>query len=191
MLKFSAALPANIAAESIRLRRRKLQAHAMTVLPPFLGVLAFLLAWQMLAGFRSDLPGPAATWEAALALFADPFYENGPNDMGIGWNVLHSLGRVGLGFGMAAIVGIPLGFIVGRSAFISGMLAPIMGLLRPVSPLAWLPIGLLVFQKAEPASIWVIFISSIWPMILNTAAGVRQVPQDYLNVARVLNLSEW
>mgnify|MGYP003521482552 CR=1 FL=1 len=191
MLKFSAALPANIAAESIRMRRRKLQAQAMQILPPLLGVLLFLLAWQMLAGFRSDLPGPGVTWDAALTLFADPFYENGPNDMGIGWNVLHSLARVGLGFGMAAVVGIPLGFIVGRSAFISGMLSPIMGLLRPVSPLAWLPIGLLVFQKAEPASIWVIFISSIWPMILNTAAGVRQVPQDYLNVARVLNLSEW
>ena len=177
--------------EQIRLRRRKLQGHVMQVLPPLLGVLMFLLAWQMLAGFRSDLPGPSVTWASAVELFADPFYENGPNDMGIGWNVLHSLGRVGLGFGMAALVGIPLGFIVGRSAFISGMLSPIMGLLRPVSPLAWLPIGLLVFQKAEPASIWVIFISSIWPMILNTAAGVRQVPQDYLNVARVLNLSEW
>ena len=177
--------------EEIRLRRRRLQALTLQVVPPLLGVLMFLFAWQMLANFRPDLPGPGATWDSAVALFADPFYVEGPNDMGIGWNILHSLGRVGLGFGMAAAVGIPLGFLIGRSAFASGMLSPIMGILRPVSPLAWLPIGLLVFQKAEPASIWVIFISSIWPMILNTAAGVRQVPQDYLNVARVLNLSEW
>ncbi len=177
--------------EKIRLRRRRLQAISLQVVPPLLGIMLFLLGWQMLANFRTELPGPGETWASAVALFSDPFYVNGPNDMGIGWNILHSLGRVGLGFGMAAAVGIPLGFLIGRSAFASGMLSPIMGILRPVSPLAWLPIGLLVFQKAEPASIWVIFISSIWPMVLNTAAGVRQVPQDYLNVARVLNLSEW
>ena len=184
--------PANAPDEAmLRLRRRRLQAAFLRVLAPCLGLLMFGLAWQLLANFRSDLPGPGATWDSALELFAHPFYVNSPNDVGIGWNILHSLGRVGLGFGLAALVGIPLGFVVGRSAFIAGMLAPIMGILRPVSPLAWLPIGLLVFQKAGPASIWVIFISSIWPMILNTAAGVRQVPQDYLNVARVLNLSEW
>jgi len=186
-----AAAPAARSAEAARLRRRRLQALALNVVPQLLGVLMFLLAWQMLSGLRPDLPGPGATWDSAVELFADPFYVNSPNDVGIGWNVLHSLGRVGLGFGMAALLGIPLGFLIGRSAFAAGMLAPIMGILRPVSPLAWLPIGLLVFQKAGPASIWVIFISSIWPMILNTAAGVRQVPQDYLNVARVLNLSEW
>jgi nitrate/nitrite transport system permease protein len=124
-------------------------------------------------------------------LFAHPFYDNGPNDQGIGWNILYSLYRVGIGFGMAALVGIPLGFMIGRFKFLSDMTAPVISLLRPVSPLAWLPIGLLVFKQAEPASIYVIFISSIWPMILNTAVGVRQVPQDYLNVARVLNLSEW
>jgi nitrate/nitrite transport system permease protein len=111
--------------------------------------------------------------------------------MGIGWNILYSLGRVGTGFGMAAALGIPLGFIIGRFAFIRDMFSPIISILRPVSPLAWLPIGLLVFKSAEPASIWVIFISAIWPIILNTAAGVSQIPQDYLNVARVLRLSEW
>ena len=109
----------------------------------------------------------------------------------MGWNILNSLGRVGIGFGLAALVGIPAGFILGRFAFVSAMFAPVISLLRPVSPLAWLPIGLLVFKAASPASIWVIFISSVWPMILNTAAGVRAVPQDYLNVARVLRLSEF
>lgn len=159
--------------------------------PPILGLMLFVFAWSVLSHFRTELPGPVSTWHSAVELFADPFYNNGPNDQGIGWNILQSLGRVGLGFGLAALVGIPLGFILGRVKFIGDMFAPIISLLRPVSPLAWLPIGLLVFKAAEPASIWVIFISSIWPIILNTSAGVAQVPQDYLNVARVLRLSEW
>jgi nitrate/nitrite transport system permease protein len=96
-----------------------------------------------------------------------------------------------MGFGLAALVGIPMGFIIGRSQIISSMLNPVISLLRPVSPLAWLPIGLLVFKSANPAAIWTIFICSIWPMVVNTAVGVQRVPQDYLNVARVLNLSEW
>ncbi|MES2818237.1 MAG: nitrate ABC transporter permease [Pseudomonadota bacterium] len=161
------------------------------MVPPLLGIALFIGIWALIAAKSEGLPGPLSTGHAALVLFADPFYDNGPNDMGIGWNILHSLGRVGLGFGLAALVGIPLGFAIGRFAFLAGMLAPIISLLRPVSPLAWLPIGLLVFEAAGPASIWVIFISAIWPIILNTAAGVASVPQDYLNVARVLKLSEW
>ncbi len=81
--------------------------------------------------------------------------------------------------------------MIGRSLFFARMFNPLIALLRPVSPLAWLPIGLLLFQKAEPASSWTIFICSIWPMVINTAEGVRRIPQDYLNVARVLQLSEW
>ena len=161
------------------------------VVPPLLGILLFIGVWALIATKSEGLPGPVSTWAAALELFANPFYDNGPNDMGIGWNILHSLGRVGIGFGLAALVGIPLGFAIGRFVFLAGMLSPIISLLRPVSPLAWLPIGLLVFEAAGPASIWVIFISSIWPIILNTAAGVASVPQDYLNVARVLKLSEF
>ena len=163
------------------------------VLPPVIGLALFVLLWQIVSSSGGDqgLPGPAKTWESAQVLFADPFYDNGPNDKGIGWNILHSLYRVGAGFGLAALVGIPLGFMIGRFRFLAGMTSPIISLLRPVSPLAWLPIGLYVFKETEPASLWVIFISSIWPIILNTAAGVSRVPQDYLNVARVLNLSEW
>jgi nitrate/nitrite transport system permease protein len=161
------------------------------VIPPLLGIALFIGVWALIATRSEGLPGPLSTWHSALELFADPFYDNGPNDMGIGWNILHSLGRVGLGFGLAALIGIPLGFAIGRFAFLASMLSPIISLLRPVSPLAWLPIGLLVFEAAGPASIWVIFISSIWPIILNTAAGVASVPQDYLNVARVLKLSEF
>lgn len=165
--------------------------RSLSWLAPFLGLLCFVLLWALVAATNSQLPSPAATWNAALELFKDPFYQNGPNDQGIGWNILNSLERVGIGFGLAAVIGIPLGFIIGRVTFFNDMLAPIISLLRPVSPLAWLPIGLLVFQKAEPAAIWVIFISSIWPMIINTAVGVSRIPQDYLNVARVLNLSSW
>jgi nitrate/nitrite transport system permease protein len=169
----------------------KLGAVMRWLIPPILGLAVFVGIWALIAQETTNLPGPYVTWQSAEALFAHPFYNNGPNDQGIGWNILYSLYRVGIGFGMAALVGIPLGFMIGRFKFLSDMTAPVISLLRPVSPLAWLPIGLLVFKQAEPASIYVIFISSIWPMILNTAVGVRQVPQDYLNVARVLNLSEW
>jgi len=160
-------------------------------IPPLLGMLLFVALWALIANTNKSIPGPIETWASAVELFSDPFYKNGPNDMGIGWNILNSLYRVAIGFGAAAAVGIPLGFMIGRFDFLNRMTAPIISILRPVSPLAWLPIGLLVLQKAEPASIWVIFISSIWPMVLNTAAGVQRIPQDYMNVARVLNLSEF
>ena len=169
----------------------RLGALGRAILPPLLGMLVLIGLWYVATHKGGSIPGPVQTWDAAVKLFADPFYRNGPNDQGIGWNVLSSLQRVGIGFGFAALVGIPLGFILGRSAFLSAMINPIISLLRPVSPLAWLPIGLLVFQKADPAATWTIFICSIWPMIMNTAQGVQRVPQDYLNVARVLALSEW
>ncbi|MEZ5626838.1 MAG: ABC transporter permease subunit, partial [Rhodocyclaceae bacterium] len=162
-----------------------------TLIAAVSGIGALVAVWWMVADTVDSFPGPLATWHAAVELFADPFYENGPNDMGIGWNVLYSLQRVGIGFGLAALVGIPAGFLVGRFGFMRSASEPVISLLRPVSPLAWLPIGLLVFRDANLAAIWVIFICSIWPMIINTAAGVRAVPQDYLNVARVLALSEW
>lgn len=181
------AVPAELLREAHMVRVRE---WVMAILPPLLGLIVFCAIWQAVTLQTKTIPGPLETWHSAAELFSSPFYQNGPNDQGIGWNILSSLQRVGIGFGLAALVGIPAGFIIGRFRFIAAMLSPIISLLRPVSPLAWLPIGLLVFKSANPASIWVIFISSIWPIILNTAAGVAQVPQDYLNVARVLNLSE-
>lgn len=160
-------------------------------IPPMIGLGLLIAVWALISHQNADLPGPVKTWYSAVELFSDPFYVNNPNDMGIGWNILNSLKRVGLGFALAALVGIPLGFIIGRYEFMSRMTAPVISLLRPVSPLAWLPIGLMVFKAADPAAIWVIFISAVWPMIINTAVGVSKVPQDYLNVAKVLNLSEW
>jgi nitrate/nitrite transport system permease protein len=161
------------------------------VLPPLVGLALIVAIWALLTKKGGTFPTPWATFDAALKLFADPFYRKGPNDQGIGWNVLYSLERVGLGFGLAAAVGIPLGFLIGRFALLNRMVAPLISLLKPVSPLAWLPIGLLVFKSANPAAIWTIFICSIWPMVINTAVGVQRVPEDYLNVARVLKLSEW
>ncbi len=163
----------------------------LKVLPPVLGLALLIGIWALLTQKGGSFPTPRATFDAAVTLFADPFYRNGPNDQGIGWNILNSLERVGLGFGLAALVGIPLGFVIGRFEFASRMVNPLISLLKPVSPLAWLPIGLLVFKGANPAAIWTIFICSIWPMVINTAVGVQRVPQDYLNIARVLNLSEW
>ena len=161
------------------------------VLSPLAGLALLVGVWALLTQKGGAFPTPAATFEAAVKLFADPFYSKGPNDQGIGWNILYSLQRVGVGFGLAAVVGIPLGFLIGRFATLNAMFSPLISLLKPVSPLAWLPIGLLVFKAANPAAIWTIFICSIWPMVINTAVGVQKVPQDYLNVARVLNLSEW
>ncbi|HEV6966888.1 nitrate ABC transporter permease [Roseateles sp.] len=167
------------------------RAIALRVLPPVLSLALLVGLWALATQKGGSFPTPAQTWDAAVQLFSDPFYRNGPNDQGIGWNILNSLSRVGMGFGLAALVGIPLGFIVGRFEFASRMVSPLIALLKPVSPLAWLPIGLLVFKSANPAAIWTIFICSIWPMVVNTAVGVQRVPEDYLNVARVLKLSEW
>jgi nitrate/nitrite transport system permease protein len=163
----------------------------LRVLPPVIGVAVLVGIWGLLTMKGGSFPTPAATFIEAVKVFSDPFYSKGPNDQGIGWNILFSLQRVALGFGLAALVGIPLGFMIGRFEFLNRMFSPLISLLRPVSPLAWLPIGLLVFKAANPAAIWTIFICSIWPMIINTAVGVQRVPDDYLNVARVLKLSEW
>ncbi len=160
------------------------------ILPPVIGLAVVIGIWGLATMKGGSIPTPIQVWDEARVLFADPFYSNGPNDQGIGWNVLSSLKRVGIGFGFAALVGIPAGFVLGRFTLINRMFDPVISLLRPVSPLAWLPIGLLVFQKADPAATWTIFICSIWPMIINTAVGVQRVPQDYLNVARVLKLPE-
>jgi nitrate/nitrite transport system permease protein len=163
----------------------------MKIGAPLAGIALLVGIWALLTINSTTFPTPWATFKEAVVLFSDPFYSKGPNDQGIGWNILFSLERVAVGFGLAALVGIPLGFMIGRFEVLNNMASPLISLLRPVSPLAWLPIGLLVFKAANPAAIWTIFICSIWPMIINTAVGVQRVPSDYLNVARVLNLSEW
>jgi nitrate/nitrite transport system permease protein len=172
-------------------KRKIRNERLLKIVAPFLGLLLLILVWEIISKGGQTIPGPLVTFKHGLTIFADPFYQNGPNDQGIAYKIINSLQRVGIGFGLAALVGIPAGFAIGRFTFLNSMLGPIISLLRPVSPLAWLPIGLLVFQGANPAAIWTIFISSIWPMVINTAVGVQRVPSDYMNVAKVLNLSEW
>ncbi len=171
-----------------RAKRRKL---LLKLIAPLLGFALLLLVWELAAEGSSEFPSPLATLHAAQELFAHPFYDHGPNDLGIGWNLLASLMRVALGFGLAALLGLPLGFAIGRVEFLKRMFFPFISLLRPVSPLAWLPLGLYAFNSAPAAAAYTIFICSIWPMLINTAVGVQRVPQDYLNVARVLSLSPW
>lgn len=171
--------------------RTRVAAVLRAVLLPALTFLVVLAIWSLVnAKITSDIPTPAAAWTRAVEVLGNPFYDAGPNDMGIGWQVLYSLGRVMAGFALAVIVGIPVGFLMGASRAVHQACYPLVQILRPVSPLAWLPIGLLIFQAKDPSAIFVIFITSIWPVIVNTAAGVQAIPQDYLNVARVLQLGK-
>ncbi|MFN4265683.1 MAG: nitrate ABC transporter permease [Aquabacterium sp.] len=121
----------------------------------------------------------------------DPFYDNGPNDKGIGIQLAHSLGRVGLGFALAMLVAIPLGFAIGMSPLIYRALDPFIQVLKPISPLAWMPLALYTIKDSTTSGIFVIFICSVWPMLINTAFGVASVRRDWLNVARTLEVSAW
>lgn len=187
-------VPAAASAEPVRARqpnRERNRRIALSLLLPLLTFLVIIAAWSALQKtITPELPTPGETWEHAKSVLSDPFYENGPNDMGVGWQLLYSLGRVAAGFGLAALVGIPLGFLMGMSVNVQRAISPLIQILRPVSPLAWLPIGLLTFKAVDPSAIFVIFITCIWPMILNTAAGVKAIPQDYMNVAAVLKLGK-
>lgn len=163
-----------------------------TVFLPALGFLSLLLLWWVIATFKSELmPTPLEALSANLDYLLHPFYRRGPGDLGIGWLLLASLRRVLLGFSLGALVAVPVGFLIGMSR--SAMLAinPIIQILRPVSPLAWLPIALAIFNLANPSAIFVIFITSLWPTMINTAVGVANVSQDYINVARVLEMPRW
>jgi nitrate/nitrite transport system permease protein len=160
------------------------------VVPPAVALIIFLVIWQILCLNPSfKLPGPIETFSETWDPFIiHPFFDNGESDKGLGWQILNSLGRVGLGFSLAAIVGIFLGILIGANKLLYSAVDPIFQVLRTVPPLAWLPISLAAFQQANPSAIFVIFITSIWPILINTTVGVQQIPQDYINVARVLRL---
>ncbi|QQS11160.1 MAG: nitrate ABC transporter permease [Rhodospirillales bacterium] len=163
---------------------------ATSVVPPAIMLALLLLIWQ-LAFDRpgATLPAPSVVWTQARDLILDPFFVAGPQDIGLGLRVLTSLQRVAVGFGLAAVAGVILGGIVGQSMWATRALDPIFQVLRTVPPLAWLPISLAAFRDSNPSAIFVIFITAIWPVIINTAVGVRNIPQDYRNVARVLRLN--
>jgi nitrate/nitrite transport system permease protein len=157
---------------------------------PVLGIIAVLLAWGLAsATFADTLPSPLQTWRASKPYVLEPFEKRGELDQGILRFTWYSLVRVVKGYVIALLIGTPLGLLLGMSRLFRGSFDPIVQILRPVSPLAWLPLGLVLFQKPEPAGIFTIAMCSMWPTVLNTALGVRAVPQDYLNVARALRLS--
>jgi nitrate/nitrite transport system permease protein len=163
-----------------------------TVLLPLLGFLGVLLLWWIIASFKSELmPTPLQALTANLDYILNPFYRRGPGDLGIGWLLLASLRRVLLGFSLGALVAIPVGFLIGMSRPAMLAINPLIQIFKPVSPLAWLPIALAIFNLADPSAIFVIFITSLWPTVINTALGVSSVSQDYLDVARVLEMPRW
>jgi nitrate/nitrite transport system permease protein len=167
------------------------QALAARVIPPVIMLALIFGIWQILcmkAG--ATLPSPARIWADAKDLIVDPFFVTGPQDIGLGWRVLTSLQRVAVGFGLASIVGVLVGAIIGQSIWAMRGLDPIFQVLRTVPPLAWLPISLAAFRDSNPSAIFVIFITSIWPIIINTAVGIRNIPQDYRNVAAVVRLNQ-
>ncbi len=157
---------------------------------PLVGMLAVLLLWMITcATWAPNLPTPWKTWQVSLPYLVKPFEKRGELDQGILRFTWYSLILVGKGYAIALLIGTPLGFLLGTSKMLTRIFDPIIQFLKPVSPLAWLPLGLVLFGKSEPAALFTIALCSMWPTVLNTAVGVRAVPQDYLNVARVLKLS--
>ncbi|WP_415054999.1 nitrate ABC transporter permease [Halopseudomonas sp.] len=160
------------------------------VLPPLIFTAVLLIIWQMLCSMEgSALPPPTQVVTDTWELIIDPFYDNGGNDVGMAWQILASLERVAYGYMLAVVVGISLGVLVGQSTWAMRGLDPVFQVLRTVPPLAWLPLSLAGFQDSNPSAIFVIFITAIWPIIINTSVGVRNIPEDYRNVARVLRLN--
>jgi len=175
-----------------QLTRRRLKNPVLRgVLPYLVCIGGFLLVWQALSLILGTgrLPGPinviTDTWDPYIN---QPFFDNGGTSKGLGWQILISLQRVALGYGLAAIVGIAIGGLLGLNRFIGKGFDPVIQVLRTVPPLAWFPISLMVFQNANTSAIFVIFITAIWPIIINTAVGIREIPEDYTNVSRVLRL---
>jgi nitrate/nitrite transport system permease protein len=163
---------------------------AAQLVPPLIVLALGLLVWELLCGKSgATLPPPSAVLRDTWELIVDPFYDRGGIDKGLFWHLSASLQRVALGYALAAMGGVALGTLVGQSRWAMRGLDPIFQVLRTVPPLAWLPLSLAAFRDGQPSAIFVIFITAIWPIIINTAVGIRNIPQDYRNVARVLRLN--
>jgi nitrate/nitrite transport system permease protein len=192
--------PASAAAKVLPLtpRRPALNTRVLTglrniaaaIVPPIVVVALLLLVWELLCRKTgATLPPPSKVLRDGWELIANPFYDHGGLDKGLFWHLLASLHRVALGYALASIVGVALGTLVGQSVWAMRGLDPIFQVLRTVPPLAWLPLSLAAFRDGQPSAIFVIFITAIWPIIINTAVGIRNIPQDYRNVAAVLRLN--
>jgi nitrate/nitrite transport system permease protein len=176
---------------SLRSALSRVTAFAKSVAFGLAGFGILLVFWGMISGLSAgSLPGPVRTLGVFAQLLAHPFYDNGPNDKGIGIQLITSIGRVFVGFGLGSAVAIPAGMLIGASPGFKKLFYPIVQLLRPVSPLAWFPLGLAVFKSAGSATIFVIFITSLWPTLINTAFGVASVPDDHRNLARAFAFSK-
>jgi len=156
---------------------------------PFVGLVFAGCVWAAASTAVPDLPSPLKTWHESKLYLLEPFTKRGEMDQGIGLLAYYSLFRVARGFLLGILIGAPLGFVLGLSPPSQRMLDPLIQVLRPISPLAWLPLGLVLFRKSEPAALFAIAVCSMWPTVINTMAGVRAIPQDYWNVAKVLRLS--
>src|SRR5687767_4957922 len=156
---------------------------------PLFGIALAGFAWWFASMQITDLPSPVKTWEESKLYVLEPWAKRGEMDQGMGLLAFYSLIRVARGFFLGILIATPLGFLLGVSPTMHRMLDPVIQVLRPISPLAWLPLGLVLFQKSEPAALFAIAVCSMWPTIINTMVGVRSIPQDYWNVAKVLRLS--
>jgi nitrate/nitrite transport system permease protein len=159
------------------------------VVLPVVGILAVVALWAFMSTTVPDLPSPLKTWQDSRVYIMEPLVKRGEMDQGIGLLAYQSLIRVAKGFLLGALIATPLGFLLGLSKTFNRMFDPVIQVLRPISPLAWLPLGLIVFQKSEPAALFTIALCSMWPTVINTMAGVKAIPQEYWNVAKVLRLT--
>jgi nitrate/nitrite transport system permease protein len=166
------------------------RSHVSRLVLPLLGVALVLLAWTALSQtVAPDLPSPAKTWTESRRYVLEPFFKDGEMNQGMGRLAFYSLVRVSKGYLLALLIGTPIGFMLGLSRPFYQAFDPIIQVLRPISPLAWLPLGLVIFRQSEPAAVFTIALCAMWPTVINTAVGVRSISQDYLNVGRVLKLS--
>ncbi|WP_066375784.1 nitrate ABC transporter permease [Anabaena sp. CA = ATCC 33047] len=169
----------------------QLQKQLPNVVPPTIAIVTFLVLWQLFSWTPgATLPGPIQVVQETWELIIYPFYDKGGIDKGLFWQIFASLQRVAIGYSFAAVIGIALGIVIGVNKTMSTALDPLFQLLRTVPPLAWVPISLAALRQNEPAALFVIFITAIWPILINTAVGVKEIPQDYNNVAKVLQLSK-
>ena len=168
-------------------RRRRM---AQTILLPSLAIFFLGLMWEAYSHRPGvTLPGPVQTVTESWDYIAHPFFDHGANDVGLGWQLLSSLERVGTGYALAAFFGVAIGILLGKSVMAYRAFDPIFQVLRTIPPLAWLPLSLATFNRADPSAVFVIFITAIWPIIINTSVGVMRIPRDYENVAQVYRIT--
>lgn len=166
--------------------------NSQNILPPIVGILGFLIVWQlcsMTGLIKLPPPTDLITNERTRIYLMYPFFNRGGTDVGLFWQAMASLQRVLIGYSLAAFVGISVGIVIGLNSFWNKALDPLFQFLRTVPPLAWVPLALAALQQNQPAALFVIFITSVWPILINTAVGVQQIPQDYINVRKVLQLA--